>query len=143
MADAPNQDQVSRAPVGGIYASPGTDSETLNLHDMIGDILENRWLVLGIATLVFLIGIALAITATPIYEADVLLQIEAKQSGLTELQISELYSGEIPVTAEIEILRSRSVLGAVVDNLKLAVVARTRRIRAVRRRRQATVPDAT
>ena len=53
---------------------------------MIGDILENRWLVLGIATLVFLIGIALAIMATPIYEADVLLQIEEKQSGLSELQ---------------------------------------------------------
>ncbi len=31
--------------------------------------------------------------------------------------------GEIPVTAEIEILRSRSVLGAVVDNLNLEIVA--------------------
>ena len=71
------------------YAPPDADSETLNLQDMIGDILENRWLVLGIATLVFLIGIALAITATPIYQADVLLQIEEKQSGLSELQISE------------------------------------------------------
>jgi tyrosine-protein kinase Etk/Wzc len=53
-----------------------------------------------------------------------LLQVEEKKSGLGDLDINSLLGGgDTPISAEIEILRSRSVLGAVVDNLQLDIYA--------------------
>ena len=72
---------------------------------------------------IFALGTAYAFLATPIYKADGLIQVEEKKSGLGDLDISALFEGDAAVTAEIEILRSRSVLGTVVDNLKLDIVA--------------------
>ena len=59
----------------------------------------------------------------PLYKADGLLQVEEKKSGLGDLDINALFEGDTSINAEIEILRSRSVLGAVVDNLNLDINA--------------------
>jgi tyrosine-protein kinase Etk/Wzc len=86
-------------------------------------VIENRWLIGAITAFALLIGGYKAFTAVPIYEADGLLQVEEKNAGLTNLDVTAMLEDYAPVNAEIEILRSRSVLGAVVDNLKLDIQA--------------------
>jgi tyrosine-protein kinase Etk/Wzc len=103
--------------------SPNIDEEELDLGDLLGIIIENRWLIIGITLAALLIGGFRAFTAVPIYEADGLLQVEEKASGLTNLDVTTMLEDSSPVNGEIEILRSRSVLGAVVDNLKLDIKA--------------------
>ena len=53
-----------------------------------------------------------------------MLQVEEKKAGLGNLDINELFEGDTSISAEIEILRSRSVLGDVVDNLKLDIIVK-------------------
>jgi tyrosine-protein kinase Etk/Wzc len=105
-------------------AAPDVDEEELNLGDLIGVVIENRWLIICITLAALLVGAYKAFTAVPIYRADGLLQVEEKKSGLANLDVATMMDDYTPVNAEIEILRSRSVLGAVVDNLKLDISAR-------------------
>jgi tyrosine-protein kinase Etk/Wzc len=104
-------------------ASPNVDEEELDLGDLLGVVIENRWLIAAITAFALLIGGYKAFTAVPIYQADGLLQVEEKASGLTNLDVTSMLEDYAPVNGEIEILRSRSVLGAVVDNLKLDINA--------------------
>jgi len=109
---------------GPLYnAPPDVDEDDFNLGDLLGVVIENRWLIIGITLASLMIGAYKAFTAVPIYQADGLLQVEEKYSGLGSLDTSMMYEYISPVNTEIEILRSRSVLGAVVDNLKLDINA--------------------
>ena len=105
-------------------ASPNVDEEELDLGDLLGVVIENRWLIVAITAFALLVGGYQAFTAVPIYQADGLLQVEEKSPGLMNLDVTAMLEDYAPVNAEIEILRSRSVLGAVVDNLKLDIQAR-------------------
>ena len=99
------------------------EDEEIDLGDLLGVLIENRWLIIGITFAAILFGAYHAFTAVPVYQADGLLQVEERKSGLGDLDISSLFGGDAPISAEIEILRSRSVLGTVVDNLQLDIYA--------------------
>jgi tyrosine-protein kinase Etk/Wzc len=113
---------VNNGPV--FNSAPDVDEEELNLGDLLGVVIENRWLIIGITLAALVVGAYKSFTAVPIYRADGLLQVEEKKSGLANLDVATMMEDYTPVNAEIEILRSRSVLGAVVDNLKLDISAR-------------------
>ena len=99
------------------------DDDEIDLGDLLGVLIGSRWLILGIMLVVFALGALYAFVATPIYRADGLIQVEEKQSGFGDFDINALFEGDTSVSAEIEILRSRLVLSAVVDNLKLDIKA--------------------
>jgi len=102
--------------------TPDIEEDEINLGDLIGVLIENRWLIILITLAAMFLGVYKAFTATPIYRADGLLQIEEKSSGLgANLDIATMLEQPSSAGAEIEILRSRSVLGAVVDNLQLDI----------------------
>jgi len=103
---------------GHNYADEGID-----LGELLAVLLENRWLIAGITIAALILGSYKAFVAMPVYQADGLLQVEENTSGLRGLEVSELFAGDTSVAAEMEILRSRSVMGGVVDNLKLYIQA--------------------
>ncbi|MDH5570284.1 MAG: polysaccharide biosynthesis tyrosine autokinase [Gammaproteobacteria bacterium] len=104
-----------------------SSSHEMQLTDLVGTIADSWRLVSAIVLLMFFTGVLYILFAQPIYRADVLLQVEAKSKGISGLaELSELLQEESPVTAEFEILRSRMVLGAVVNNLKLDLIARAK-----------------
>ena len=100
------------------------EDEGLDLQHYIGLVLENRWLIILLTVFGTLLGGAIATFSTPVYKADALLQVEEKQSTLGALEdVSSFIQIETPLNAEIEILKSRMVLGKVVRNLKLDLYA--------------------
>ena len=102
--------------------APDIEEDEINLGDLLGVLIDNRWLIILITLAAMFLGVYKAFTATPIYRADGLLQIEEKSSGLgANLDIATMLEQPSSAGAEIEILRSRSVLGAVVDNLQLDI----------------------
>ena len=103
--------------------TPDIEEDDINLGDLIGVLIESRWLIVATMFVAFVIGVYQAFTAVPIYQADGLLQVEQKSPGLTNLDTSSMFEDSPLVSAEIEILRSRSVLGTVVDNLQLDIYA--------------------
>lgn len=83
-----------------------------------------RWII-SIAGAVVLAALFYALVATPVYRTNALIQVEEKSSGINGLvSLTSALAGETPTEAEIEIVRSRTVLGAAVEQQKLYLDAR-------------------
>ena len=112
---------------GGYAGPPDDDEEAINLGELIAIVLEYKWLIIVVTTLALCVGVLVAFISTPIYKADALLQVEDKNKGLTALQDVQSLRGDSPtVSAELEILGSRMILGRVVDRLHLELVVSPR-----------------
>lgn len=98
----------------------------LTLLDALRTVSEAKWLIAGIVLLAILGGICHVLVARPTYRADALLNVEDKAFGVGALadfdDLSDLF-GELETSAQAKILRSRSVLGKVVNRLNLDIVA--------------------
>jgi tyrosine-protein kinase Etk/Wzc len=95
----------------------------------IGILSEKKWTIACITLFTLSVTLIYIFTATPVYMTDSLLQVEEKAPLEQELGaiISEmLLSDEILTETEIEIIRSRNIIGKVVERLKLDIIATPR-----------------
>ncbi|MGJ7581387.1 GNVR domain-containing protein [Variovorax sp. RHLX14] len=93
-------------------------------------VLAHKWLIAGVTGLVLLIGLAYIVIATPIYRANLLIQIEDSAPESKSFLTETTGLGELKTTAsgEIQVLGSRMILGAAVDQVGLQIDARPRLI---------------
>ena len=101
--------------------APQDDEDSINLLDLLDVVIDQRWLIAGVTAIVIALGAAYAFVATPIFEANSLIQVEdSKAGGMGMLgNLGNMFDIKSPAAAEIEILRSRLVVGQAVANLKL------------------------
>ena len=102
--------------------------EHIDLLGLLDVLLDARWLIAGITALVLLLGGVYAFLSRPVYEATSLIQVEDSKPGISGAagalrEASSLFDINSPATAEMEILRSRLVLGKAVDDLQMYVTA--------------------
>jgi tyrosine-protein kinase Etk/Wzc len=98
------------------------ENEGISIGEIVAAIMEYRWLVVVITVAALLIGLVVMFVSRPVYRADGLLQVEEKSSGVGSLKaLQPLLGDDTTVSAEMEILASRLVLGRVVDKLKLDI----------------------
>ena len=110
--------------LSGPATPPDYVDDEIDLREMFLTLVEARWLIFLVTLLALIIGATYVFLATPIYRGDALLQVESKSSGMAGLEeISTLFTGETPAEAEIEIIRSRSIIGSAVDALHLDIRA--------------------
>lgn len=99
--------------------------DEIDLTRLWGLLVDNYKLIAVMTALALLVGVAYALLATPIYRADALLQVEKKKGGLPGFaEVSEIFEQESSATGEIEILRSRMVLGEAARALGMNVSLR-------------------
>jgi len=100
-----------------------SQAEVIDLGRLLGLLLDSKWLILSGTTIFAIIGIVYALCATPIYKADALVQVEQKSGGIPGLSdMSDLLGNDNAEAAtEIELIKSRMILGQTVDDLKLEV----------------------
>ena len=105
--------------------SHNNNEDEIDLRRLVGVLLDAKWLIIGITFIFMLGGVAYALLATPIYKADALLQVEKKSSGMPALsgEMADMFSQESEADTEIQIMTSRMVIGAVVDQLDLTTVS--------------------
>lgn len=105
----------------------GTSAEgTLLSHAWT--VLEGRWLVLASLAVAFSLAGGYLAVATPIYVAESVVQFESRRRGLAGLDELTAALGESPpADPEIEIIRSRSLVGGVVEQLQLDLVVQPAR----------------
>lgn len=97
-------------------------ADEIDLGEIIDIIFDGKWLVLFVALLVTAVGMAYALLATPVYQADALVQIEddgAGNLGAVFGEMGEMLAAASPATGEIELIKSRLVLGRTIRELKL------------------------
>lgn len=98
-------------------------AEVIDLGRLLGLLLDNKWLIAGITAFFALAGVIYALCATPIYQADALVQVEQKKGGVPGLsEVSEMLgSSDSEAATEIELIKSRMIIGQTVDELNLDV----------------------
>lgn len=113
------------SPQETVAYSGHADEEEIDLAEYLGVLLAYKWLIALVAFIGALLGGGYAFIATPIYQANALIQVEDQQaSGLSALEgVASLFEGESATEAEIELLRSRMVIREAVDQLSLNIVA--------------------
>ena len=98
-------------------------ADEIDLQKLWGLLVDHRWLIIGTTLIALFLGVAYGLLATPIYKADALLQVEDKQGGVPGFsELNELFTEESSADAEIQIIRSRMVLGDVIDQLQLDIL---------------------
>jgi tyrosine-protein kinase Etk/Wzc len=105
---------------------PMQDDDEIDLGELIATLYDNKWLILATTIIALIFGIAKAVLETPIYKADAMLQFEQSSQSLGGLEPAAgfgLFRNKVPVQAEIEIIKSRMVLGNAVKNLNMDITA--------------------
>ena len=110
-------------PLAQTHASSEQDDDTLDLASYLDFVIDYRWLIASIAMVVTLLGAAYAFMATPVYQANMLVQVEdsARSSKNILGDLSGMFDLKTAATAEMEILRSRFVVSRAVENTYLYI----------------------
>ncbi|MBV1892179.1 MAG: hypothetical protein KUG60_02595, partial [Gammaproteobacteria bacterium] len=148
MNDSTGQQGTSQSgPQGHIGNNPLTytdHDDEIDLGEYLGVLLAYKWLIAAVTLIGVLIGVSYALIATPIYQANALVQVEDQQaSALAGLEdVAGLLEGDAAIEAEVQLLRSRMVIRKAVEQLSLNIVAQPRYFplvgRAIARRYSST-----
>jgi tyrosine-protein kinase Etk/Wzc len=112
----------------GQAAPPPDDDDEINLVEYWDIIVDSRWLIAAITALALAVGGAYAFLAKPVYESNLLIQVEDSSGSAKSFlgDAASLFDVKTPASAEIEIIRSRMVIGQAVDATLLYIDARPR-----------------
>ncbi|MDR6608799.1 polysaccharide biosynthesis tyrosine autokinase [Pseudomonas synxantha] len=104
------------------------DDDEIDLMGLLGTLVDHKWLIAGITAASMAIGTAYAVLATPVYQATALIQVEAKKNDMLGFSdINSMLGKESPSATEIELIKSRTIIGKVVDNLSLDITVEPNR----------------
>jgi tyrosine-protein kinase Etk/Wzc len=115
---------IPQSPTPPQQAAGREDDDSINLLNLLDVIIDQRLLIACVTAVVVLFGGFFIFMAAPIFEANSLIQIEdTKAGGLGGVLagIDTAFDTKAPASAEIEILRSRLVIGQAVSNLQLSL----------------------
>ena len=101
--------------------SGGATTDPIDLRELVNNLLAGKWWIAAFTLIAGVIGFTHAVSQDPVFEADALIEIEAQRSALPGME--DFQRRDSPASAQIQILRSRSVLGEVVDAHELNVNA--------------------
>jgi tyrosine-protein kinase Etk/Wzc len=107
-------------------AQQWADNDEIDLREYIGVLWSGKWIIIASTFLLGVLGNVYGSLSTPIYQADMLVQVGAFASpGIGGLgDFSGTFGSDTSSTTEIEVLRSRHVVGRAVDHLKLTTSVR-------------------
>ncbi|SAQ65601.1 polysaccharide biosynthesis tyrosine autokinase [Klebsiella oxytoca] len=104
--------------------SSAKDTDEIDLGRLVGELIDHRKLIISVTALVTLISLVYVLFATPIYQADALVQVEQKQGNAILSNLSQMLPNSQPQSApEITLLQSRMILGKTVTDLNLQAKA--------------------
>lgn len=104
--------------------SQESQSQEIDLLALLGALLDRKWFIVLVTAAFAIIGVAVAVLSTPIYKATALVQVEESSPSVPGLDdMAGMFESSSEAVTEIELLKSRSVIGEAVDTLKLDIVA--------------------
>ena len=96
--------------------------DEIDLRHLFAILLDGRFIIGGIIVIVAALALAYVFTATPIYRANGLIQVENNSPGVPGLSdMANIFAAESSSATELHVIKSRLVLGQVVDELGLTV----------------------
>ena len=106
------------------------EEDEIDLRELLGTVLNRKWSILLLTSIFTLLAVVYALGVTPIYKADSLLQVEAQKAAIPGIEeLTGLGGDEASVGTELEIIKSRKILGQAIEKLKLDISASPKRVR--------------
>lgn len=126
-----NAPQNYSSPSGNTSLPYQDDDESINIREYLDILIDNKWMIATVTIAALLAGGAFALLSKPVYESNLLIQVEDSSAASSTAQsllgnASSLFDVKTPATGEIEVIRSRMVIGKAVDSTKLFIQAEPR-----------------
>jgi tyrosine-protein kinase Etk/Wzc len=103
----------------------------ISLSEVIALFVEHRLLIALTTVVVLLLGVAYAFIGTPMYKADVMIQVDSDAGSDTlndkRGDLASLFQNKAATDAEIQLIRSRMVVEETVRSLHLELTFRRSR----------------
>ena len=99
-------------------------SDEVDLRNLIAPLITEKWVVITITLLVFMLSLAYAVIKAPVYQANVLLEVQSNQDALDRLSNNLLPIKPDDVEAinkQIALIRSRYIIEPVILQLGLNI----------------------
>jgi tyrosine-protein kinase Etk/Wzc len=118
----------TQSPVPMAPMPPVQDDDEIDLREYWDIVVDSRWLITAITAVAIAAGGAYAVLARPVYESNLLIQVEDSAGSAKSFlgEAAGLFEVKTAAAAEMEILRSRMVIGQAVDNTRLYIEAHPR-----------------
>ncbi|MCK5857900.1 MAG: polysaccharide biosynthesis tyrosine autokinase [Abyssibacter sp.] len=124
-----NGNQNSAPPSPPQYV-PSRDEDEIDLRQLLRALSEGRLIILGCVVGALVLAAFYAWVTPREFQSGALVQVEMESTSSLDRALGELESAlggqETPVSAEIELIKSRMVIGRVVDQLREFIVAEPR-----------------
>ncbi|KTF19689.1 polysaccharide biosynthesis tyrosine autokinase [Pseudoalteromonas sp. 10-33] len=99
-------------------------TQEIDLMALLGALLDRKYFIAGITALFMFIGVVYAVLSTPVYQATAMIQVEDGSASVPGFDdMAGMFESTSAAVTEIELLKSRSIIGEAVDTLKLDVIA--------------------
>ena len=100
-------------------------TQEIDLMALLGALLDRKYFIAGITALFMFIGVVYAVLSTPVYQATAMIQVEDGSASVPGFDdMAGMFESTSAAVTEIELLKSRSVIGEAVDTLKLDITAK-------------------
>ena len=97
-------------------------TQEIDLMALLGALLDRKLFIVLVTAAFMFVGVIYAIFSTPVYQATAMIQVEDSSSSVPGFDdMAGMFESTSAAVTEIEILKSRSVIGEAVDTLKLDV----------------------
>ena len=104
-------------------AYQGADDE-IDLRHLVGMLIDGRYIIVVATAVITTLALIYVLLATPIYRANGILQVEDNAPGVPGLDdMAEIFATESSSATELHVIKSRLVIGRVVDELGLTIEA--------------------
>lgn len=105
-----------------VIGTRDNDQDSIDLLGIFGSLIDQKWLIGAFTGAFMMTGVAYAILATPVYQANALVQVEPKKNDMLGFSdLNSMLGGQSPSVTEIGIIKSRAVIGKTVDDLRLDI----------------------
>ena len=99
-------------------------TQEIDLMALLGALLDRKYFIASITALFMFIGVVYAVLSTPVYQATAMIQVEDGSASVPGFDdMAGMFESTSAAVTEIELLKSRSVIGEAVDSLKLDIIA--------------------
>jgi len=99
-------------------------SQEIDLMALLGALIDRKYFIIALTALFMFIGVVYALLTQPVYQATAMLQVESSGSTVPGLDdMGGMFESTSAAVTEIELLKSRSLIGEAVDSLNLDVTA--------------------
>ncbi len=106
-----------------VSAFGGSEDDVLDLNAVLGTLWRGKWVIALTTAAAILLGAYYTFfAAVPLYRSSAVVMLEPNQANVVDLQsvVGGLAGDTAEVNSELEVLKSRGLMGKVVDRLDLA-----------------------